>query len=464
MACELGNRTSRATSTSTGVRLGYETFNDAGERHDRLRRRSTRACTAARGRARSRTSPSTTASSRSTRPATAVPDARSTRRRTTTSPWWPTRSRSSTTSASNAPCWPASASAPGRRLLTAALHPDRVQGVVAVAPWARDFTPPIAIRLEAAQHFDEELDDYSGWFGWNRHFIPDHWPDYAAFFFANMLPEPHSTKQLEDIHAYNCATSGHVMLAENGSRRHPGTPEEAEALLRGIVAARAGHPGHRRPLPAARTGRERRPLDRGRAPRPRGRGSPADGPASRTGQPGHQELRGPGRRRARPAAASGRRHDAPAAGAVPQLADRARPRAPRPRHRRRHARAAARPGDPVADPVAGGGVPRAARRGRAPRLAAPRQRVRPLRVGVGRARPARVPGRAADGRGAGQQLHGVRRPGRTGALRPVAGRRGLGPRPLPAREPRAQAGAVRLDDRLRRAGCRWPTAASARRS
>ena len=120
-------------------------------------------------------------------------------------------------------------------LLTAALHPDRVEGVVAVAPWARDFTPPIAIRLEAARHFDEELDDYSGWFGWNRHFIPDHWPDYAAFFFANMLPEPHSTKQLEDIHAYNCATSGHVMLAENGSRRHPGTPEEAEALLRGIV-------------------------------------------------------------------------------------------------------------------------------------------------------------------------------------------------------------------------------------
>ena len=34
-----------------------------------------------------------------------------------------------------------------------------------------------------------------------------------------------------------------------------------------------------------------------------------------------------------------RRHAAPAAGAVPQLADRARPRPPRPRHRRRDARA-----------------------------------------------------------------------------------------------------------------------------
>ena len=82
----------------------------------------------------------------------------------------------------------------------------------------------------------------------------------------------------------------------------------------------------------------------------------------------------------------------------------------------------------------------------------PGERVGALRVGVGRARPARVPGRPADGRGAGQQLHGLRRPGGAGGVRPLGGRRGLGPRPLPAREPRAQAGAVRLDDRLRRLG------------
>ena len=269
---------------------------------------------------------------------------------------------------------------------------------------------------------------------------------------TNMLPEPHSTKQLEDIHAYNCDTTGHVMLAENGSRRHPGTPEEAEALLRGIdqpVLVIQGTDDRCQPLGRGEsvvrwTG--------GRAPRPRGRRPPADGTAPGRGQPGDQELRGQGHRCARPAASPRRRHAAPAAGALPQLADRARARAPRPRHRRRDARAAARPGDPVADAVAGGGVPRAPRRGRAPGLAAPRQRVGSLRVGVGRARPARLPGSPPHGRGAGQQLHGLRRPGRAGALRPLAGRRGLGPRPLPARAPRAQAGAVRLDDRLRRLG------------
>jgi pimeloyl-ACP methyl ester carboxylesterase/predicted glycosyltransferase len=116
-------------------------------------------------------------------------------------------------------------------LLTAALHPGRVQGVVAVAPWARDLTPPIAVRLEAVRHFDEELDDYSGWYGWNKHYLPEHWPQYADFFFGQMFPEPHSTKQLEDIHEFNCATSGQVMLAENGSTRYPATAAQAETLL-----------------------------------------------------------------------------------------------------------------------------------------------------------------------------------------------------------------------------------------
>ena len=63
------------------------------------------------------------------------------------------------------------------------------------------------------------------------------------------------------------------------------------------------------------------------------------------------------------------------------------------------------------------------------------ERERPRRVGVRRARPARVPGDPADGRDPGRQLHGLRRPGPRARLRPLDRRRGLGPRPLPAREP-----------------------------
>lgn len=120
-------------------------------------------------------------------------------------------------------------------LLTAALHPTRVQGVVAVAPWARDRTPPFPVRLEAAVHFEDERDDYSGWKGNNRHYLSEHWPDYAAFFFDQMLPEPHSTKQLEDIVGFTCETSGAVILAENAAPRFPDSVDEAERLLRSIA-------------------------------------------------------------------------------------------------------------------------------------------------------------------------------------------------------------------------------------
>ena len=61
-----------------------------------------------------------------------------------------------------------------------------------------------------------------------------------------------------------------------------------------------------------------------------------------------------------------------------------------------------------------------------------------------------LPGAAPDGRDPGGELHGLPRPGPRRAVRPVGRRRGLGYRLLPAREPGAEAGPVRLDDRLRR--------------
>ncbi|SED00016.1 Pimeloyl-ACP methyl ester carboxylesterase [Nocardioides exalbidus] len=155
-------------------------------------------------------------------------------------------------------------------LLTAALHPDRVLGVAAVAPWARDSTSPYPVRLEAALRFEEELDDYSGWMGNNRHYLPEHWPDYAEFFFGQMLPEPHSTKQLEDVVGFTRQTTGDVILAEHAASRFPDTTEEAEALLRGITApvlvvtgtADLCQPPGRAESIVAWTGAERLVLDR----------------------------------------------------------------------------------------------------------------------------------------------------------------------------------------------------------
>ena len=351
-------------------------------------------------------------------------------------------------------------------MLVASLHAERVQGVVAIGPWLYDNTPPLPFRAEAAEHFEDELPSYEGWRWATGTSSREGWPEFSAFFFDQMLCEPHSTKQLEDIVGFDAARR------RGGPARGPRTAAEVPRDIggdRGAAArdrpAGARDPGHRGPLPAPGPGQNLAEVDRSRAPGPGGLRPPADGPATRS------------RSTARSRASS--------------TGSPARPPPPRPRGggTKRRPRALY-----LSSPIGLGHVRRdlaiadamreqrpdleiqwltqspvaefLEQRGEVvhPASRAAGQRVGALRVGVGRARPARVPGRAADGRGAGQQLHGLRRPGGAGGVRPLAGRRGLGPRPLPAREPRAQAGAVRLDDRLRRAGCRCPTAATGRRS
>ena len=131
------------------------------------------------------------------------------------------------------------------------------------------------------------------------------------------------------------------------------------------------------------------------------------------------------------------------------LADRPRPRVARRRHRARAARPAPRPADRLAGAGSGHARARGLRRGDPPGERAAGQRVAPHRRRVARARAQRVPGLAADGRDPAGQLHGLPRHGARRALRPVDRRRGVGARLLPAREPRAQDGPLRLPHRLR---------------
>ena len=118
----------------------------------------------------------------------------------------------------------------------------------------------------------------------------------------------------------------------------------------------------------------------------------------------------PARRAASPGVRAAR---AAAPGALPVLADRARPRPPRRGHRRascagctRTCRSTGWPSIPVTRVLAAAGETHA------PGVGLAGQRVRAHRERVRRARPARVPGDPADGRDPGQQLHGVRRRGR----------------------------------------------------
>lgn len=121
----------------------------------------------------------------------------------------------------------------GIAIVMAGAHPDRVAGVVAINP-GLVLTPPHDHRRPGG--FDEELDSDEGWSKENRHHWLRDWPDYCAFFFAELLPEPHSTKQFEDCVGWGTATTAEIMLAylEANARSGRGDPETAAELCRQV--------------------------------------------------------------------------------------------------------------------------------------------------------------------------------------------------------------------------------------
>jgi len=115
----------------------------------------------------------------------------------------------------------------------AARYPERVLGLVAIAPG----TPLAPIHPNRAQYigrFDEPRGNYEGWAKTNRHYWLQDWRGFVSFFFDRMLPEPHSTKQLEDIVGWCMETTPQTMLLNRAAARFPKTKEEAEELCRKV--------------------------------------------------------------------------------------------------------------------------------------------------------------------------------------------------------------------------------------
>jgi pimeloyl-ACP methyl ester carboxylesterase len=79
--------------------------------------------------------------------------------------------------------------------LMAAEHPDRVAGLVYIAP-AVALAPPHPER--AVHSFLEPLDTDEGWARYNQHYWRRDYRGFLEFFFSRCLTEPHSTKQRED--------------------------------------------------------------------------------------------------------------------------------------------------------------------------------------------------------------------------------------------------------------------------
>ena len=118
-------------------------------------------------------------------------------------------------------------------LQVAGEHPERVLGVVAIAPGVPALAPPLPWRAAADARWDEVLDEPVGWEKENRHYMRTHHREFLEFFFGEMFPEPHSTKQVEDAVAYGLDGDVEALLMED-TDLVCATKEEAEALCRRV--------------------------------------------------------------------------------------------------------------------------------------------------------------------------------------------------------------------------------------
>ncbi len=114
-------------------------------------------------------------------------------------------------------------------LLAAGLHPDRVLGVVAMAPWVPFLTPPLPWR--AAYPFYAATQTDEGWAKDTRDSWLRDWRGYAEFFFGELAPEPHSTKQHEDCVGWAMQTSAEVNLRFREGPLSTSCREDSEAVL-----------------------------------------------------------------------------------------------------------------------------------------------------------------------------------------------------------------------------------------
>ena len=274
---------------------------------------------------------------------------------------------------STAPCSWDITQRSGIALLTAAVHPDRVLGVVAIASWAPELLPLPADR--AVHDFDEILDTEEGWAKENRHYWLRDWRGYAEFFFGELLSEPHSTKQREDCVGWAMETSPETMLAHEEAPPTSSSREDTEQLLRRVrCPVLAIHGDKDRCLPlswseriAELTGADLLVVQ--------GAGHCPTCPRAGDRQPRDPRLRRPVPPGTGPAAPVDQAAGPPPPRAVPVLSDRARPRAAGPGRRRRAAQAAPGPAGGLAGPASGDRAAGPARRAHPPGVGVPGQRI-----------------------------------------------------------------------------------------
>ena len=113
-------------------------------------------------------------------------------------------------------------------LFTAALHPERVAGVVAI-----DSTVPLLVPGHPwmTTPFDEDPGTDEGWERWTRASWQRDFPGFVEHFVREMFPEPHSEKQIEDCIGWGLDCGRAVLEATMDSSPGYETREQVEAFV-----------------------------------------------------------------------------------------------------------------------------------------------------------------------------------------------------------------------------------------
>jgi pimeloyl-ACP methyl ester carboxylesterase len=120
----------------------------------------------------------------------------------------------------------------GSALMLAATHPAVALGVFTIAPFIPMLTPEhLNYRLFP---FDEQLETADGWAKWNRHYLDRDYRGFLEFFFSEQLPEPHSTKQMEDCVEWGLEGSPEALIVSRAAPLPWESEDDARELCRRV--------------------------------------------------------------------------------------------------------------------------------------------------------------------------------------------------------------------------------------
>jgi pimeloyl-ACP methyl ester carboxylesterase len=116
-----------------------------------------------------------------------------------------------------------------RACLMAAGHPERVKGIVAIAPGLL-----VAPYLEEVYDFESTPDTDEGWAKGTRQYWLRDYAGWARFWAEQLFPEPHSTKQIEDVTEWQLDTTAETYLLRVDAPDPIQTIEDGEALVQHV--------------------------------------------------------------------------------------------------------------------------------------------------------------------------------------------------------------------------------------